>query len=95
MCLCPVSSSSVLRSLSLSLSLSLLFCFHFSETGVLCVALTVLEPEPSFVEQAGLKLRDPPASASQVLGLKACTTTPGLRWILMITFQSLAILKKY
>jgi hypothetical protein len=29
-----------------------------------------------FVDQAGLKLRNPPASASQVLGLKACTTTP-------------------
>jgi hypothetical protein len=28
-----------------------------------------------FVDQAGLKLRNPPASASQVLGLKACTTT--------------------
>ena len=27
------------------------------------------------VEQAGLELRDPRASASQVLGLKACTTT--------------------
>ena len=29
------------------------------------------------VDQAGLELRDPPASASQVLGLKACATTPG------------------
>jgi hypothetical protein len=28
-----------------------------------------------FVDQAGLKLRNPPASASWVLGLKACTTT--------------------
>jgi hypothetical protein len=27
-----------------------------------------------FVDQAGLELRNPPASASQVLGLKACTT---------------------
>jgi hypothetical protein len=31
-----------------------------------------------FVDQAGLKLRNPPASASQGLGLKACTTTPRL-----------------
>ena len=31
----------------------------------------------SISDQAGLKLRDPPASASQVLRLKACTTTPG------------------
>jgi hypothetical protein len=31
-----------------------------------------------FVDQAGLELRNPPASASQVLGLKACATTPVL-----------------
>jgi hypothetical protein len=30
------------------------------------------------VDQAGLELRNPPGSASQVLGLKACATTPGL-----------------
>jgi hypothetical protein len=30
------------------------------------------------VDQAGLKLRNPPASASQVLGLKACATTAQL-----------------
>jgi hypothetical protein len=30
--------------------------------------------ELTFVEQAGLKLRDLPASASRVLGLKVCTT---------------------
>jgi hypothetical protein len=29
-----------------------------------------------FVDQAGLELRNPPASASRVLGLKACVTTP-------------------
>ena len=29
-----------------------------------------------FVNQAGLELRNPAASASRVLGLKACTTTP-------------------
>jgi hypothetical protein len=34
-------------------------------------------PGTHFVEQAGLKLRNLSASASQVLGLKACTTTPG------------------
>jgi hypothetical protein len=32
-------------------------------------------PGTHFVDQAGL--RNPPASASRVLGLKACTTTPG------------------
>jgi hypothetical protein len=34
-------------------------------------------PGTHFVDQAGLKLRNPPASASRVLGLKACTTMPG------------------
>jgi hypothetical protein len=38
-----------------------------------------------FVDQAGLQLRNPPASASQVLGLKACATTPGRLKILMLT----------
>jgi hypothetical protein len=32
-------------------------------------------PGTHSVDQAGLKLRNPSASASQVLGLKACTTT--------------------
>jgi hypothetical protein len=32
-----------------------------------------------FVDQAGLELKNLPASASQVLGLKACTTTPGFQ----------------
>jgi hypothetical protein len=32
-------------------------------------------PGTHFVDQASLELRNPPASASQVLGLKACTTT--------------------
>ena len=36
-------------------------------------------PGTHFVDQAGLELRNPPVSASQVLGLKACTTTPGSR----------------
>jgi hypothetical protein len=33
-------------------------------------------PGTQFVDQAGLELRNPPASASQVLGLKVCATTP-------------------
>jgi hypothetical protein len=32
-------------------------------------------PGTLFVDQADLELRNPPASASQVLGLKACATT--------------------
>jgi hypothetical protein len=34
-------------------------------------------PGTHFVDQAGLELRNPLASASQVLGLKVCITTPG------------------
>jgi hypothetical protein len=34
-------------------------------------------PGTHFVDQADLKLRNPPASASRVLGLKVCTTMPG------------------
>lgn len=33
-------------------------------------------PGTPYVDQAGLKCRDPPASASQIQELKACATTP-------------------
>jgi hypothetical protein len=39
-------------------------------------------PRTHFVDQAGLELRNPPASASQVLGLKVCTTTPSLNFLM-------------
>jgi hypothetical protein len=42
------------------------FFFWFFKTGFLCIVLAVLE------------LRNPPASASRVLGLKACATTPSI-----------------
>ena len=45
------------------------------ETEILCVTLAVLELSHC-VDQTGLELRDAPASASQVLELQACTTTP-------------------
>jgi hypothetical protein len=35
-------------------------------------------PGTHFVDQAGLELRNPPASASRVLGLKVWATMPGL-----------------
>jgi hypothetical protein len=35
-------------------------------------------PGTHFVDQAGLELRNPLASASRVLRLKACATTPGM-----------------
>ena len=37
-------------------------------------------PGTHFVDQAGLEFRNPPASASQVLGLKACATTAWLHF---------------
>jgi len=39
-------------------------------------------PGAHFVDQAGLELRNPPASASRVLGLKAFATTPGPNYFL-------------
>jgi hypothetical protein len=54
------------------------FCFFvlflFFETGFRCSPGC---PGTHSVDQAGLKLRNLPASASQVLGLKACATMPG------------------
>jgi hypothetical protein len=61
-----------------------LFLFLFFETGFLCVALSC--PGTHFVDQAGLKLRNPPASASQVLGLKSCSITPGSFVFLVLNF---------
>jgi hypothetical protein len=47
-----------------------LFCFVvFQDRVSLC------SPGTHSVDQAGLELRNPPASASQVLGFKACATT--------------------
>jgi hypothetical protein len=46
------------------------FCF-FRDRVSLCSPGC---PGTHFVDQAGLELRNPPASASQVLGLKACVT---------------------
>jgi hypothetical protein len=40
-----------------------------------------------FVDQAGLELRNPPASASQVLGLKVCATTAWLNLHLRALFM--------
>jgi hypothetical protein len=58
----------------LSLWLVCLFVLVFRDRVSLCSPGC---PGTYSVDQAGLKLRNPPASASQVLGLKACTTTPG------------------
>jgi hypothetical protein len=49
------------------------FFFWIFETGFLCIVLGC--PGIHSVDQAGLEFRNPPASASQVLGLKVCATT--------------------
>jgi hypothetical protein len=41
-------------------------------------------PGTHFVDQVGLELRIPPASASQVLGLKGCATSPGCIYFLIV-----------
>jgi hypothetical protein len=51
---------------------SLDFIFFFQDRVSLCTAGC---PGTHSVDHVGLKLRDLPASASSVLGLKACTTT--------------------
>jgi hypothetical protein len=52
-----------------------LFCFVFLDR------VSLYSPDCSgthSVDQAGLELRNPPVSAFQVLGLKACATTAQL-----------------
>jgi hypothetical protein len=44
-------------------------------------------PGTHSVDQAGLELRNPPASASQVLGIKACATTARPKSTLIRTFN--------
>jgi hypothetical protein len=53
----------------------LFVCFVFQERVSLCSPGC---PGTHSIDQAGLKLRNPPASASRVLRLKACATTARL-----------------
>jgi hypothetical protein len=64
-----------------------LFVFVFQDRGSLCSPGC---PGTHFVDQAGLELRNPPASASQVLGLKVCTTMSSLK-IIFSFFKNPAI----
>jgi hypothetical protein len=60
-----------------AISLTQVFCFVlfcFFKTGVYLYSPGC--PGTHFEDQAGLELRNPPASASRVLGLKVCATTP-------------------
>jgi hypothetical protein len=56
----------------------------FFETVFLC---SLVRPGTHSVDQAGFKLRNLPASASQVLGSKACATTPGSTRLLIIVLN--------
>jgi hypothetical protein len=64
--------------------------FWFFETGFFCSPGC---PGTHSVDQAGLELRNPPASASQVLGLKARATTARLNVMTFFSFPKL-IFKK-
>lgn len=46
------------------------------------------QPATCYVDQARLELRDLPVSASQVLGLKVCSTAPGFGSFLAIAQPS-------
>jgi hypothetical protein len=43
-------------------------------------------PGTHFVDQADLELRNPPASASRVLGLKTCVITPGQKFFYTVKY---------
>jgi hypothetical protein len=62
------------RSLLFSIFLLLLLLFVFQDRVSLYSSGC---PGTHSVDQAGLKLRNPPASASLVLGLKVCANPPG------------------
>jgi hypothetical protein len=57
------------------------FFFFFLDFGYRVSLYSPGCPGTHFVDQDGLKLRNPPPSASQVLGLKVCANTPGLRCV--------------
>jgi hypothetical protein len=61
-----------------------LFIYVFRDRVSLCSPGC---PGTHSVDQAGLELRNSPASASQVLGLKACATTARLHVWILISFQ--------
>jgi hypothetical protein len=67
-----------------SVVLFLFFFFWFFETWFLCIALAVLEL--TLYTRLASELRNPPASASRVLGLKACATTPGCFYLCIGVF---------
>jgi hypothetical protein len=73
--------------IELPILILLFVCFVFRDRVSVCSSGC---PGTHFVDQAGLKLRNLPASASRVLGLKACATRPGL----LILFKNFELLIK-
>jgi hypothetical protein len=71
LCVCVCVCVSVCVSVSVSVSVCLCLCVCVSVCLCLCVPGC---PGTHSVDQAGLKLRDLPASTSLVLGLKAFAT---------------------
>jgi hypothetical protein len=66
-----------------------IFLFFFFGGGVGFDRVSLYSPGcpgTYFVDQAVLELRNPPASASRVLGSKACTTTPGYIFLFIFLF---------
>ena len=63
------------------LNIDYAYCNFFSRHGFSVVLESVLEL--ALLDQAGLELRDLPASASQVLGLKVCATTARLLIVIL------------
>ena len=53
-----------------------------------CMPVLYLSNRTHSVDQAGLEHRNLPASASQVLGLQVCATTPGTQMHLKHPFHS-------
>jgi hypothetical protein len=73
----PLQTGQSLNPLALPISINSFFFFFlvlvFQDRVSLC---SLGYPGTHSVDQAGLELRNLPASASRVLGLKACETTP-------------------
>ena len=57
----------------------------------MCDITDALIPKAGSVDQAGLKLRDPPASVSQVLGIKGTCYQAKLLLLFLIYFLKLCI----
>jgi hypothetical protein len=84
---CHLQEAVLMLSTVLQLVLFILFIYLFIYSFILVfqdrVSLCSPDcPRTHSVDQAGFELRNPPASASGVLGLKACATTAQLQLVL-------------